>query len=300
MKKILLCLIGVTFLLSSCLKRNLAPVSTSGIVISQITSNDLTLSADTSFPYARTVTNFTYNSKLLSAVSSKHTFNFKQDEILTNFTYNSSGQLKGTTISLSRGYQWLDDDITSSIVTYSGDHISTISFYQRNQLLNRTFTLTYENGLLTQLCDPNSIKITYTYDDKGNNTKELDEEYDNGQPDGKQIQVTNSAFDNNVNFSSVVPLWVYFKCYSIAQSFHTISDTRFDLYVLDESLTYAPGKNNPLSTCKNGDPFINSNSYGRQAPTPITYSYKFDANGYPTTITAANLFTNKYVYTTTQ
>ncbi|MDB5011027.1 MAG: hypothetical protein JWQ06_1816, partial [Mucilaginibacter sp.] len=75
---------------------------------------------------------------------------------------------------------------------------------------------------------------------------------------------------------------------------------RFDLYVLDESLTYAPGKTNPLSTNTNGAPFVNSNSYGRQAPNPITYSYKYDTNGYPTTITAANLFYNKYVYTTNQ
>jgi hypothetical protein len=298
MKKFLLCSIGAACLLSACVKQNVALISTPVTVVSQIVSLDIPNQYITS-PDQNTTTNFTYQGKLLSHVTIAHVFHdFGTHYITTDFTYDANGLLKSSAISPSAIFTNCYD-ITSSTVTNSGGHISSISFYERDGTLAQTYTLTYENGLLKQIFGPNSAKISYSYDENGNNTSELDEDYKNGQPTGDQLQVTNSTFDDKVNFSSLVPLWVYFKCYTIANS-EVTNDNSAELYTLSESMTYQPGKNNVLQSCMHGTFLPRTYYYEPNIPTQFTYNYVYNEQGYPTTINYPGLFKNTCTYTTVQ
>lgn len=297
MKKNLLCSVGAACLLSACVKQNVALISAPLTVVSRIVSLDIPASIATAYPVQNTVTDFTYNGKLLSNVTSIHTFqDIHRDQIITDFSYDANGLLKSTAISLAVGYANHNFDITSSTVTYSGNHISSISFYQRDNTLANTFTLTYENGLLKQICDPNSAKITYCYDDNGNNIRELDEVYQNGQPTGEQYQLTNSSFDDKVNFASLIPLWVYFKCYTMAGK---IVNNKFDVFTLGESLTYSPGKNNAVQSCRQGT-FPFNTDYNNIIHPQVTYDYQYNTQDYPTSINNPGITNKTITYTTVQ
>ncbi|HWZ04515.1 MAG TPA: hypothetical protein VNX40_12950, partial [Mucilaginibacter sp.] len=125
--------------------------------------------------------------------------------------------------------------------------------------------LTYQNGLLTQLSDPNGLGVTnYAYDNNGNCVKELFIEYSGGQPDGYRFPLTHSTFDTHTSLQTAFPLWIYFQCFSSGK---------------DRAFTTTSSKNNPLASNDSGSAF--------------TYNYSYNIFGYPSTIAFED---NSWIY----
>jgi hypothetical protein len=255
MKKLLFVALIVGSMLTSCSKKSsdTTKPSTPTVLLTKIINNT------TGDPYfGKTLAEFTYNGKQLSKAV---LYNYPDVET-DLFSYDSSGHLTGSTIShtLSNTY-----DNVSSTVTYSGDNISEIKFYKAGNVLDKDIKLAYQNGKLMNWFNSNEVSLTYEYDSNGNNTKQTAVEYANGEPDGYQYVTSNGSFDTKSNMSATLPIWIYFRVYHEEQSF-----------------SYAPGTNNPVSSNDDGNSF--------------TYNYQYNSDGYPTTISWNDAYLQSYQY----
>lgn len=206
---------------------------------------------------------FTYNGKQLTKAVIYH---YAGSDVETDlFSYDSNGHLTGSIISHTQSNT---QDEASSTVTYDGDNVGEIKFYKANNVLDQDITVIYQNGKLASWFNPNEVKLTYTYDGNGNNTKNVATEYQNGTPDGEVDAVTNSTFDSKSNLSASLPLWIYFR-----------------VYIEDQCLTYTPGANNPVASNDGGS---------------FTYSYQYASNGYPSAISWTDSYPQSYTYEYTQ
>jgi hypothetical protein len=287
MKNNLLLIACAILAFSSCRKGDLSPVSKpaahdSTTVISNIIRKPYNPNK-IDFDYY--TTDFTYSGKrLISAQTNtvdRHVIGMARPGLTNNFIYDDNQELTGSTCHISQGLPEPDWAIGGSKITCSNGQITKITFIQFDQKVSSEYTLTYKNGLLEFICDPNSVMIMYTYDSKGNNIKQCIEEYKNGKPTGKISVVTSSSFDENKNFQKALPLWVYFKCFDMAQSAFS-SDIYFN--DLQQSFTNSPGLNNPTNITTDG--------------VSATIGYQYNSEGYPSVIVYPNdRFTWKYTYT---
>lgn len=280
MKKSLLLLPLALLLFSACKKEDLKTLTSSNH--NSLAAPSATILVDSIKRYKANftdrvpdyyLTTFKYTGKLLTSSATEFMYQPGVDRttsVYTNFYYNADEQLTRTSISLSRYGPPDAFDVTDSKVTYSGGHIATIEFFRRDGGSEKKFFLTYKNDLLVEIFQPEYGKISYEYDAKGNNIKEINQPYTDRAPSGAAITTEKTAFDDKVNFQKALPLWVYYKCHDI------VGMSRKDLYVnmdwprLQKSFTNTPGANNPLTLNTNG------------TPSAITYKY-FD-NGYPSQI----------------
>jgi hypothetical protein len=251
MKKEIFYFIGIALFLSSCVKQNTLKMANLAATVApfygltKVTGFNFSTMIDCNTVPEPDTTVIGYNDRLLTSyVHLTSYYQLKPYLINTNFAYDSQGHLTSTEINLFHQNQDQDCDIISSVVTYLGTHIRTIAFYQRNKVLNSTITLTYENDLLTQVFNPNKESTNYIYDNNGHNIKEVHETYANGVRTGKTSVQTNSSFDSNLNLANTFPMWVYFKCYTTAQSAATPAFQRTQDN-LASIMNHTPGVGNP-------------------------------------------------------
>jgi YD repeat-containing protein len=206
----------------------------------------------------KSIAEFTYSGKQLTKAVLYH-----YPDVETNlFSYDNNGHLTGSTITHTVTNTY---DYVSSTVSYSGDNISEIKFYQAGNILDADVKLTYQDGKLTNWFNSNEVSLTYAYDSNGHNTKQTAVEYQSGKPDGYQYVTTNTSFDDKSNISNALPNWVYFRAYTE-----------------DQSLGYTPGINNPVSSSDDG--------------TAFTYSYQYNGDGYPSAISWTDSYPQSYQY----
>jgi YD repeat-containing protein len=262
MKQTLSMLLLAATIISSCSKSsdNKTTKSTSATLLTEVTDNT---SGD---PYiGKPLYQFTYNGKQLTQAVINH-YSITPDVETDLFNYDSNGHLTGTTISHTQANSYND---VSSAVTYDGSNISEIKFYLAGNVLDRDIKLTYTNGKLSNWFNGNEVSDTYTYDNNGNNTKEVAAEYQSGQADGSISTMTSSTFDSKSNLTQAVPLWAYFR-----------------VYTEDQCLFYTLGTNNPVASNDNG--------------TAFTYTYQYNSYGYPSAISWNDNYLQSYTYQYTQ
>ncbi|HTK21703.1 MAG TPA: hypothetical protein VL442_19435 [Mucilaginibacter sp.] len=238
------------------------------------------------FLYNYFITTFKYTGKLLTSTETGLVRQYVSDlypSVHTNFYYNDNNQLTNTTMVFASKVPDHPEDIRSSKVSYSNGHIATIDFIRQDGATDKKFSLTYTDNLLTEIFEPNAIKINYEYDAKGNNIKEIDQPYKSGVPYLTPTVIETSSFDDKPNFQKALPLWVYFKCYDIEMSSHI--SAIFNFTVLQKSFTNTPGANNPLTISTNGN--------------PSAFTYKYFDNGYPSRICDLS-YIWRYSYITVQ
>jgi hypothetical protein len=291
---LLLSFASVIVAFSSCRKGDLSPVSksigqdfaaTGGQDSITVISNIIRFKDDPTvilpFYYS---TDFTYAGKRLTVA---HTRTISQGitsqplpQSTNTFIYNDNQVLTGSNIVLAQSFPVPDWAIERAAITCSNGRITKITFYRFDQTIANEYTLTYKSGLLQFICDPNSVMIMYTYDSTGNNIKQCIEEYENGKPTGKMTVVTSTSFDQHKNFQKALPLWVYFKCFDMAEAVYPYDINFVDL---QQSFTNTPGLNNPLNMVTNG------------SSAAITYQY--NSAGYPEMIRYPNISDAwKYTY----
>jgi hypothetical protein len=263
--------------------------SSSSIRVDTIKKYNLNQSYD---PYYY-ITNLAYAGKLLI---SSHTYVTQQvsgqsgtsvpiyvgTSIHTYFEYyNNNEQLTGTGIGIIQSGPVDPGQIEGSRVTYKDGHIATIQFLRQHGIPCKKFFLTYSNDQLTEIFEPNTVKINYEYDAKGNNIKEINQRFINGAPSQDAVITEISTFDEKPNFQNSLPLWPYFKCYELANT--SKPDVGVDFTVLQKGFTNTPGANNPLKLSTNGS--------------QSAFTYKYLNNGYPFQICDSKYIWH-YSYTT--
>ena len=254
-KRIISVVLGLSVLVSCTKKSNVQPTPKKTVtLVSQIIQNQSGAPG-----YGQPFANFTYNGTQLT----KSTIN----GTVTNFMYDSQGQLTGTTIAPGSEEKYITQSEVSSKVTYSGNAISTITFYQAGNVAHRTVGITYADELVKQISDPNGYGITnYTYNSAGNLTQLYFIEYNVGLADGYTNTRNTTSFDTHNNVTGALPMWLYFTCYNL----------------FDPAITVTPGKNNPIASSTAGDAF--------------TYSYSYNSYGYPSAINGYSGDSYKYNY----
>jgi hypothetical protein len=239
------------------------------------------------------ITAFTYTGKLLQSSNSNNIQKipgpggvpiYYGTSVRTYFYYyNNNDQLTNTFISPIHDGPVAPEQLESSKVTYADGHIATIEFFRQHGISCKKFFLTYSKDQLTEIYEPNTVKINYEYDAKGNNTKEIYQLFINGAPIQNAVITKISTFDDKPNFQKALPLWVYFKCYDLANIGKP--DIGLDFTVLQKGFTNTPGANNPLTLSTNG--------------TQSAFTYKYYDNNYPFEINDSQYIWH-YSYSTVQ
>jgi len=261
MKKIIFSAIFLAQVITACTKKsNTGPdTSKATLLITRITNNTAGESG-----YSQALAEFAYDGKQLTQAKIYSYDGTKLSNTETHtFNYNTQGQLTGSTITHSVQNSY---DYVSSTVTYTGNNISKITFYKTGNVVGSDNTLSYSGDKLTRWFNPNNVDLAYSYDNSGNNIKQVATEYVNGKADGSVYTDQYTTFDSKRNLTAALPNWIYFRVCN-----------------QEEGLGYIPGTNNPLTGSEDG--------------TNVYYSYGYNIYNYPSGVSiVSGVKTTSYTY----
>jgi len=193
-------ILGIAGLLFTACKKNDTnkpnPPATGTILLKKI----ITTSPSDPFK-GRPAAEFNYNGTTLHQATI-YNYGLYVDEETHTFSYDNQKHLTGSVISHTGP---VSNPSVRSVISYTGNDVSNIKLYSKEDYLNADINITYQNGNIAEWSDGNKFKTDYDYDTNGNSYKEVFTDYRNLTPGGIKASYDYQGFDTKIGVNTAIP-----------------------------------------------------------------------------------------------